>query len=213
MAVNTWSDRGCGTNRQKKLQQRDMVMNANFKQHSIASAPDASKMALQQIEKRLGFLPNLFATLAESPVTLEGYLGLDGVLAKGTFSAAERQILEIAVSTANGCDYCTAAHSTFARSLRAPEDAIIAARGEGVTTDLRLQALVHFTHAVVRERGHIGREELETFLDVGFTPPQALEIVAHVGLKTISNYIDGLAHVPLDAQFREHARQPAPVAS
>ena len=39
----------------------------------------------------------------------------------------------------------------------------------------------------------------ERFFAAGFSPAQALEVVANVGLKTISNYIDGFAHVPLDA--------------
>lgn len=188
-------------------------MATRFRQHSLATAPVASQSALQDIERGLGFVPNLFATLAESPVTLDGYLALDAILAKGSFTAAERQILATAVSSANGCTYCTAAHSTLAGRLRAPGDAITAARGEGAAADAALAALVHFTHAVVRTRGHIESEELEMFLAAGFTPAQALEVVAHVGLKTISNYIDGFAHVPLDAAFQDNRWRPVAAAA
>jgi uncharacterized peroxidase-related enzyme len=184
-----------------------------FKQYSIASAPVASKSALHDVEKALGFVPNLFATLAESPVALQGYVTLDAILATGSFTAAERQIIQTAVSAANGCAYCVAAHSTLANTLRAADDAIAAARGEGMAADPRTDALVHFTHAVVRSRGHIARVELEAFLGAGFKPAHALEVVAHVGLKTISNYVDGFARIPLDEAFQEHRWQPTSEAA
>ena len=188
-------------------------MTTRFRQHSIDGAPAESRPALQAIQKGLGFVPNLFATLAESPTTLEGYLALDGVLARGSFTAKERQLILTAVSSANGCTYCTAAHSTLAGSLRAAADAIAAARGEGMATDARVDALVHFTHVVVRDRGRIASAELEAFLGAGFTPAQALEVVAHVGLKTISNYIDGFAKVPLDEAFEPHRWHRTPEAA
>jgi uncharacterized peroxidase-related enzyme len=172
-----------------------------YAQHTVQSAPAASAPALEGIENGLGFVPNLFATMAESPVTLNGYLALDGVLGKGTFSPAERQLVLTTISSENGCAYCTAAHSTFATSLRAAPDALAAARDEGTAEDPRLHALVTFTRAVVRRRGHVGDDALTDFLVAGFTPAQALEVAANVGLKTISNFIDGFAHVPLDAAF------------
>jgi uncharacterized peroxidase-related enzyme len=150
------------------------------------------------VSRALGFVPNLFATMAGSPETLAGYLALDGLLAKGTFGAAERQLILTAVSAANGCAYCTAAHSTFAAGLRAAPDALAAARGTGHAADARTDALIAFTHAVARERGHVGGDALARFLAAGFTPAQAMEVAANVGLKTISNYIDGFADITLD---------------
>ena len=188
-------------------------MTTTFKQYSIPDAPVASKSALQNVEKTLGFVPNLFATMAESPIALECYLTLDGILAKGSFTAAERQIIQTAVSAANGCAYCVAAHSTLANKLRASDDAIAAARGEDRAADPRLDALIQFTHAVVRLRGHIARAELDAFLGAGFKPAQALEVVAHVGLKTISNYIDGFASIPLDEAFQEYRWRPVSAAA
>jgi uncharacterized peroxidase-related enzyme len=188
-------------------------MTTTFRQHSIDAAPAEARSALQAIERGLGFVPNLFATLAESPITLEGYQALDAVLMKGSFTAKERQLILTAVSSANGCVYCTAAHSTLADGLRAAADAIAAARGEGMASDPRLDALVHFTHVVVRDRGHIASAELNAFLASGFTPAHALEVVAHVGLKTISNYIAGFAKVPLDKAFQDHRWQRASAAA
>lgn len=169
--------------------------------HNVASAPEGSKATLEAIEKGLGFLPNLFATMAESPAALNGYVGLEAVLARGTFGAAERQLLLTSISSENGCGYCVAAHSTLASLSHADAPAIAGARGETTPADPRLRALTNFARAVVRERGHVGDEALGQFLRAGFTKAQALEVVANVGYKTISNFIAGFAHPPLDAQF------------
>jgi uncharacterized peroxidase-related enzyme len=174
---------------------------APYALHTVASAPEGSKATLHAIEKGLGFLPNLFAAMAESPQALNGYVGLEAVLARGTFDAAERQLLLTAISSENGCGYCVAVHSTLASMVRADAAAIAGARGESIPADPRLRALTTFARAVVRQRGHVGDEALEDFLRAGFTKAQALEIVANVGYKTISNFITGFAHPPLDAQF------------
>ena len=174
---------------------------AQYTLHTVASAPEGSKATLEAVEKALGFLPNLFATMAESPEALNGYVGLDAVLARGTFGAAERQLLLTAISSENGCGYCVAAHSTLASLCRADARAITGARGETTPADPRLRALTTFARAVIRDRGHVGDEALQEFLRAGFTKAQALEVLANIGYKTISNFIAGFAHPPLDAQF------------
>src|SRR5213594_3178660 len=75
---------------------------AAFTQYTIADAPEASRPLLQQVDKALGFIPNLYATFAESPALLQGALGLDAGLDKGALSGVERQLVKIAVSTENG---------------------------------------------------------------------------------------------------------------
>jgi uncharacterized peroxidase-related enzyme len=169
--------------------------------HTVGSAPEGSKATLAAIEKGLGFIPNLFATMAESPEALNGYVGIEAVLARGTFGAAERQLLLTAISSENGCGYCVAAHSTLASMSHADAQALAGARGEATLADPRLRALTNFARAVVRERGFVGTEALDEFLGAGFTKAQALEVVANVGYKTISNFISGFANPPLDAQF------------
>ena len=49
---------------------------------SIETAPAASQPLLQAVKKQLGMVPNLFRLVGHSPAALEGYLGLNGALAK-----------------------------------------------------------------------------------------------------------------------------------
>ncbi|MCI0435017.1 MAG: carboxymuconolactone decarboxylase family protein [Gemmatimonadetes bacterium] len=172
-----------------------------FQQYTIANAPGASRSLLQQVDKTLGFIPALFATIAESPAALEGSLVLDASLAKGGLSAVERQLVEIAVSTENRCAYCVAAHSTIAAMLKAQPEIIAAVRAGDTVADPKIDALVTFTRAVMRSKGFIDEAEIAVFFAAGYDRAQLIEVVAHIGLKTMQNYVHALTGAPLDPEF------------
>lgn len=174
---------------------------SRFAQYTIATAPEPSQPLLRQVQKSLGFVPNLFATFAESPAVLEGYLALDASLAKGGLSAVERQVVEIAVSTENHCAYCVAAHSTIAGALKARPEIVQAVRTGAPVSDPKIGALVTFTRAVARNKGFVADAAVAAVLAAGYTKAQVLEVVGHIGLKTLANYVNSLADVPLDAAF------------
>lgn len=82
---------------------------------TIANAPEDSKPVLENIQKSFGFIPNLMAIFANNPTVLEGYLALDAFYEKGSFTPRERQLILLAASVENHCNYCAAAHSTVAK--------------------------------------------------------------------------------------------------
>src|SRR3989475_12640380 len=128
---------------------------SRFAQYTIANAPEFSQPLLARVHKAYGFVPNLYATFAESPAVLEGYLALSGSLDKGALSPTERQLVEIAVSTENHCTYCVAAHSTIARMLKARPEVVAAGRTGAPVGDAKIDVLVTFTRAVVRNKGFV----------------------------------------------------------
>src|SRR5258708_5943322 len=140
-----------------------------FPAHTVDSAPAATRDALAGVERALGFVPALFATMAASPEALLGYMALDSVLAKGSFDPAERQVLLTAVSAANGCVYCSAAHSTFAASLGAEPADIAAARGERDISRGATGALIAFVHAGVPQRRHVAPVSLTQYIPTRLT--------------------------------------------
>jgi AhpD family alkylhydroperoxidase len=101
----------------------------DFNIHTIESAPDGSKPILEQLEKQVGFVPNLAATMAESPSLLEAFTILRAIYGRGSFTPIEREAIAIAVSFDYNCAYCMAAHSTFAKMNGIQEDDLFAARG------------------------------------------------------------------------------------
>ena len=172
-----------------------------FSTHTARTAPQASQPLLAQVQKALGFVPNLFAVLAESPQVLEGYLTLSAALDKGTLTAAERELVNIAVSTENTCHYCVAAHSTLAGLQKIRPEIVEAVRTGNQVPDPTLNALIALTRELVRQQGSVSDAAIAAFLAVGYTKAQLLEVIGRVGLKVIANFANNLAATPLDNAF------------
>ena len=178
---------------------------SNFPIHTVESAPGAARPILEGAKRTYGFVPNLLGALAEAPAALEAYVTLSDILAKSSFTATERAILPIVISAENGCEYCVAAHSAAARMGKVPGD-VIAAVGEGrPVADTRLEALRSFALTLVRKRGWVSDEEVQSFLDAGFSRQNVLETVLFVAFKTLSNYANHLVGTPVDAAFKAAA--------
>lgn len=177
----------------------------NYSIHTRETAPAEAKEILGNVEAKLGFVPNLLGTMAEAPALLKAYVTLSGLLEETSFNAVERQIALLAVSYQNSCHYCMAAHSVIARMQNVPESVIAALRDGEPIDDSRLEALRQFTAAVVASRGRPADDATGAFLAAGYGRRQVLEVVLAVGLKTLSNYANHIAGIPLDAAFASAA--------
>jgi uncharacterized peroxidase-related enzyme len=175
-----------------------------FRVHDSTTAPNQSKPVLEEAQKTLGFVPNLYGMLAESPALLNGYTSLSTVFEGGTLSPTERQVVLLSTSFRNGCDYCMAAHTAIAGMHLVPQAVVEAIREGRPIDDAKLRALESFTSRVVECRGWVPEDDVRQFLDAGYSREQVLEVVLGVGLKTLSNYANHLAKTPLDAQFEPH---------
>ena len=165
---------------------------------SIEASPAASQPLLQAVKKQLGVVPNLFRLVGNSPAALEGYLGLNGALARGALEAATRERIALAVAEVNGCDYCLSAHSYLGRNLAKLSDAEIAANREGGSTDAKAEAAVHFAVELVKVRGHVSEADIRAVKQAGYTDAQVIEIVLHVALNTLTNYVNEMAKTEID---------------
>jgi uncharacterized peroxidase-related enzyme len=176
-----------------------------FDLHTPENAPEASRPFLEQAQKSVGFVPNLYATFAESPQLLEAYLSVSKILDQGTFSPTERQIVLLTTSLTNGCDYCMAAHSTIAGMQNVQTDVIASLRDGTPIADARLEALRQFTLQLVENRGWADEAAVDAFLAAGYTKAQVLETILGVGMKTLSNYTNHIASTKLDDAFQPQA--------
>ena len=165
---------------------------------NIDATPIASRPLLEAVNRQLGSVPNLFRLVANSPAALEGYLGMQGALAKGALPAATRERIALAVAEVNGCNYCLAAHTYLARNLARLDDAEIAANRAGGSGDAKAHAAVMFAATIARERGHIRPEHLAAVRAAGYDDAQIIEIVQHVALNTWTNYINEVGGTDID---------------
>lgn len=176
---------------------------STFKLYTADSAPAGSAPILDDAQKALGFIPNLYAHLAGSPAALQAYKQLGALFEQSAFTPEEQQVVLLAASAENRCAYCVAAHSFLARNLvKVAKETLSALRDGQPLPDPKLNALARFVVAVVRERGWVADSQaLKDFFAAGYTPRHALEVILGVAMKTLSNYANHLTDTPLDAAF------------
>ena len=165
---------------------------------SIEASPSAAQPLLHAVEKQLGVVPNLFRVVGNSPAALEGYLGLNGALGKGELEAATRERIALAVAEVNGCDYCLSAHTYLGKNLAKLSEAEIAANREGMSSDSKADAAVRFAVKLVKTRGHVSDADVQAVKKAGYNDAQVIEIVLHVALNTLTNYVNEVAKTEID---------------
>ena len=173
----------------------------SFTKHTVETAPEESKSMLQAAQDNMGFIPNLFANMAEAPALLEGYRALAGIFDKTDLSEAERQIIMMTNNRLNGCTYCMAAHTTISQMSGVREDIIEALRNNTPLADSKLEALRTFSAIVNETRGWPTDEQVATFLAAGYTKQTVLEVILGTAVKVMSNYTNHVAQTELDDAF------------
>ena len=165
---------------------------------TVDTAPAAAQPLLDGVKTKLGSVPNLFRLLAVSPAALEGYLGLSGALGKGSLDARTRERIALAVAEFNGCGYCTSAHAFIGKNMAGLSDAEIAANRNGSSTDDRAAAAVRFAVKVVETRGQVSDADVAAIRLAGYSDAEVVEIVLHVALNTLTNYVNEVAETTID---------------
>lgn len=169
-----------------------------FKLHTIETAPEGSKAILQDTLNQMKFIPNLYATMAESPQVIKAYVEMAKLFGETSFSTVEKNIVWLTISRANSCHYCTAIHSMVAKMYNVSDDIIEALRSDKPLRDKKLDSLRAFTTILVEKRGWASEEDINAFLAEGYTKTQILELIVGIAQKTISNYVNHIAGTPLD---------------
>lgn len=162
-----------------------------------AAAQGRAKDLLEGIEKALGRVPNLIRTLAHSPAALEAYLGVMKALGRARIGATLREQIALAVSNANRCAYCVAAHTAVGGKLGL-DAAELAANLESRSGDAQVAAALRFAHAIVETRGWVRDGDLAEVRAAGYGEDEIVEIVATVAHTTFSNYFDHVAGTEID---------------
>ncbi len=167
-----------------------------------AQDPQAREV-LDQVENAYGFVPNVYREIAEhSPAVAEIYLKANERFEGASLTPQETQAVILAVSAYNDCHYCTKAHRAVGKMAGLPEDEIDALIAGGLPKDARLRTLTVATRRLMGKRGWLSDDDLAEFKALGLDRGPIYEIIALIGIKTITNYINHIAHTEVDPQFR-----------
>lgn len=176
-----------------------------YRIHTLDSAPEKSRPALHGLLQAVGAIPNLAATMAESPTLISGFVGAFGNFHGGTFDGAQKQTLLLTNAVTNDCSWAVAFHSTMA--LREGVDAadVRAIRERRLPGDLALAALSRFTRALIEKRGQVSAGEIAELTAAGFTAAQVLEVIAGLAVSVMANYAGNITRPELEAAFQSQA--------
>lgn len=180
----------------------------DFTLHTADTAPEASKPLLENSQKAFGMVPNLHAVMAESPQLLEAYQRVHELFQNSSFNAEELTVVWQTVNVENNCHYCVPAHTGIAKSMKVDDAIIDALRDQTPLPDARLEALRTFTLKLVRQHGAMSDEDIQTFLDAGFTQRHVLDVILGYSQKVMSNFTNHVAHTEVDAPFQKFAWSP-----
>ncbi|WP_282134767.1 carboxymuconolactone decarboxylase family protein [Seonamhaeicola maritimus] len=148
------------------------------------------------LNKALGFVPNLYATYAHSDTALENYLTFSN--AKTSLSAKEKEVVNLAVSEVNQCVYCLSAHTAIGKMNGFTDEQILELRTGAASFNSKLDALARLSRNITENRGDTDDEVLENFFNEGYSKGNLIDVISLVGDKTISNYIHKTTQVPVD---------------
>ncbi|HCY64122.1 MAG TPA: carboxymuconolactone decarboxylase [Oxalobacteraceae bacterium] len=160
-------------------------------------APAASQDLLKQIHQAFGATPNMFKAVANSPAALNSMWNSFGALGGGSIGAKLGEQIAVAIANRNRCEYCLAAHTVLGKKAGASADEMGDAQ-VGRAADSKTAAALAFALKVVNERAQVTSNDVAALREAGFTDEHIVEIMAHVALNLITNYVNVAFDVPVD---------------
>jgi len=155
-----------------------------------------NQVLFDNLQKGLGFVPNLYAYFAKSETALGDYLALQN--RKSTLRAKEREVINLVTSQINGCRYCQSAHTVLGKMHGFTDEQVLEIRRGHASFDSKLDALAAFTASVVENRGHATTDAKAAFFEAGYNEANMIDVVMVIGDKIISNYIHNLTGFEID---------------
>jgi uncharacterized peroxidase-related enzyme len=160
-------------------------------------APAESRAVLDSVNKTLGFVPNLQRLMSISPNALGGWAALIGSLAK-TLDVKTRDGIALAVSEADCCDYCLAAHSYIAGNMAKIPSEEIGLNREGRSSDPKRQAAVAFAKALIETHGKVSDAQFAAVKEAGWMDANIVEMIALTAQFLLTNFMNNAVQTPID---------------
>ncbi len=148
------------------------------------------------VQKSVGFVPNIFATMAYSENGLKNYLDFSN--AKSSLKTKEKEVINLAVSEVNQCQYCLSAHTAIASMNGFSAEQIIELRTGVAPFDSKLDALAKLSRNITEKRGAVDASIIDEFFSAGWTKENLVDVINQIGEITITNYLHRTTEVPVD---------------
>ncbi|MDJ1502288.1 carboxymuconolactone decarboxylase family protein [Xanthocytophaga agilis] len=150
-----------------------------------------------KLNKKMGRVPNLYATIGYSDNALKGILDFEDAFSHGAFTPKEREAVNLVVSQVNNCSYCLAAHSMLAGLKGFSSEEIMQIR-KGLSVNTKLQVVLQLAKSIVENKGAAKPVLKEAFFDAGYNEAALIELIGLITVRTFTNYVYALTDIPVD---------------
>ena len=157
---------------------------------------DQNKKIFDDLESKVGFVPNIYATYAYSEHAPARYLAFAN--GKTSLNNKEKEVINLAVSQVNGCTYCQAAHTAIGKMNGFTEEQTIELRRGKASFNSKFDALARLVKEVTETRGKISDETLQRFFDAGYTKENLVDAILNIGEKATTNFLHNITDSPID---------------
>ena len=155
----------------------------------------ANQIAFDNLNKAIGMVPNLYATIAYADNGLSRYLNFQN--AKTSLSNREKEAVNLVVSEVNGCKYCQSAHTVIGKMNGFTEQDTLDLRA-GESKNPKLNSLVNLTKEISEKKGHVSDATLEAFYAAGYNKGSLVDVILQISDKIAMNYLHNLTQIPID---------------
>lgn len=168
----------------------------NFNVPTREEVSENNQQIFDKLQKGLGFVPNLYATIAHSDTALDNYLEFQS--SKTSLSNKEKEAINLIVSQVNDCKYCQSAHTLLGKMNGFKEEQIFELRSGFASFDSKLDALVKLAKEITETKGRPSEVVIENFFSAGYTKGSLIDVILAVADKVVMNYVHNITQVPID---------------
>lgn len=174
---------------------------SNFSVPKREEVSSNNQAIFDNLEKAVGFVPNIYAAMAHSNNALSNYLPFSS--GNSSLSKKEKEVIDLSVSQLNGCRYCQSAHTALGKMNGFTDEQILKLRKGYADWDEKTNVLAATAKEIADKRGKISENTLEAFYNVGYTKENLVDLIVAIGSITVTNLFHNVTNVPIDFPIAE----------
>ncbi|QSR36741.1 alkylhydroperoxidase [Marinobacterium iners] len=185
---------------------------SRFPVPELSDMPEDIRERILAVQEKAGFVPNVFLVLAHRPEEFRAFFAYhDALMEKpGNLTIAEREMIVVATSNLNQCQYCVVAHGAILR-IRAKDPLIadqVAVNYRKADITERQKAMLDFAVKVSMQAYAVGEEDFAALKAQGFDEDDIWDIAAISSFFGLSNRMANVTSMRPNAEFYNLGRQP-----
>ncbi|MEK9942052.1 MAG: peroxidase-related enzyme, partial [Gammaproteobacteria bacterium] len=179
---------------------------------SIQNLPEDIKARILEVQEKIGFVPNVFLTLAHRPAEWRAFFDYhDALMLRDSgLSKAEKEMIVVSTSGANHCQYCVVAHGAilriYARDPLVADQVAINFRKADISD--RQKAMLLFADKIARDSASVEQTDFERLHALGFDDEDIWDIGAIAAFFALSNRMANLIGMRPNDEFYSMGRAP-----